>query len=130
MVQSYFILVSIHITVYLAESLFSLRKYTNQFDFSGDAFRRGKFYVGITSSFLHNSNEHVLEQVLALLIAGEAVERQLGSVMFIFTYILCGFVGCVSSWKMFKMYPPPHLRKAVSDRTMRAIVDGSPSRGK
>ena len=36
---------------------------------------------------------------------------------------------CVVSWQMFGMYPPPHLRKNTSERTMRAIVDGSPSRG-
>ena len=151
MVQAYAILASIHVIVYLAETFFSLRKYTNNLDFSGEAFRNGKVYVGVTSvrfrnrnpttsilnfdlhapqTFLHNSNEHVLEQVMSLLIAGEAVEQRLGSgYLFAFAYILCGFVGCVASWQIFGMYPPPHLRKSVSDRTIRAIVDGCPSRG-
>ena len=132
MVQAYAILASIHVVVYLAETFFSLRKYTNNLDFSGEAFRNGKVYVGVTSvrfrnrnpttsilnfdlhapqTFLHNSNEHVLEQVMSLLIAGEAVEQRLGSgYLFAFAYILCGFVGCVASWQIFGMYPPPHLR--------------------
>ena len=49
MVQAYAILASIHVIVYLAETFFSLRKYTNNLDFSGEAFRNGKVYVAVTS---------------------------------------------------------------------------------
>ena len=67
-------------------------------------------------TFLHNSNEHVLEQVMSLLIAGEAVEQRLGSVdIFVcfrlYTMRVLRF-GC-GSWQIFGMYPPPHLRKSV-----------------
>ena len=118
------------VVVHALESLFGLRSWTmRHLDFTGTAMLQGHIHTACTSSFLHDSWSHCLKQVGLLLLVGGETERALGgAAVFAAAYLSCGALACVVSWRGFRVLPPAHLRE-VSERTLSAITDNSPSRG-
>jgi membrane associated rhomboid family serine protease len=57
-----------------------------------------QYYRAFTAMFLHANFQHILFNMLALLIVGPAVEVLLGRVRFLVLYLLAGLAGSVASY--------------------------------
>ena len=57
-----------------------------------------QYYRAFTAMFLHANFQHILFNMIALLIVGPAVEVLLGKARFLVLYLLAGFAGSVASY--------------------------------
>jgi len=57
-----------------------------------------QYYRAFTAMFLHANFQHILFNMLALLIVGPAVEVQLGKARFLTLYLIAGLGGSVASY--------------------------------
>jgi membrane associated rhomboid family serine protease len=57
-----------------------------------------QYYRAFTAMFLHANFQHIVFNMLALLIVGPAVEVQLGKVRFLSLYLIAGLGGSVASY--------------------------------
>lgn len=57
----------------------------------------GEWYRIFTSMFLHWDAEHLISNMLILYYIGNAVEREMGHILYLFTYFLSGISGAVFS---------------------------------
>jgi len=122
-------------TVHGVEVMFRLRRWTMDWlDFSGDALMRGRIWILLTSSMLHNNWAHMGRQSLLLLLVGPATERALGRKSFTAAYFISGAGACVFSWRLFRHRllcdPSFHAIETDKDKQNVAfIADSCPSRG-
>ena len=61
------------------------------------------FWQFITYMFIHGNISHLFFNMLALMIFGFTVERTMGSKEFILYYFVCGFLGGLFSYFIYKM---------------------------
>ena len=59
---------------------------------------QNEYYRAFTAMFLHANFQHIIFNMLALLIVGPAVEVQLGKARFLALYLLAGLGGSVGSY--------------------------------
>jgi membrane associated rhomboid family serine protease len=91
-------LIAINVVVYVIE--------TRNFDNTVDRFGlypyavhdQGQWYRLITSAFLHANVEHILFNMVTLLIVGPALEAAIGTVRFSAVYLLAALGGSVASY--------------------------------
>jgi membrane associated rhomboid family serine protease len=57
-----------------------------------------EYYRAFTAMFLHANNQHIIFNMLALLIVGPATEVQLGKARFLALYLIAGLGGSVGSY--------------------------------
>lgn len=65
---------------------------------------RGEIFRLISSTFLHYGFNHLLHNMLSLLILGYYLERYLGSIPFLVLYLLSGIVGNIASLFLMPEY--------------------------
>ncbi len=65
----------------------------NDYGYSTESLLSGKFYVLITSIFLHSNLDHLLSNILVLLIFGLALEEEIGKKRFLILFIAGAFLG-------------------------------------
>lgn len=63
-----------------------------------------QYYRAFTAMFLHANIEHILFNMIALLIVGPAVEVLLGKTRFVVLYLLAGLAGSVASYLLSPAY--------------------------
>ncbi|MCD6403304.1 MAG: rhomboid family intramembrane serine protease [Candidatus Aenigmarchaeota archaeon] len=86
------IMINVAVFVYMAF-------YTNpsdfikQYGFSVKAFKEGKYHTIFTSMFLHASISHLASNMIALFFLGSSIEKRLGKLKMLTTYILSGIAG-------------------------------------
>lgn len=57
----------------------------------------GEYYRIFTSMFMHFGIEHLISNMLALMVLGEALERYVGKIRFLIIYLLSGIIGGIVS---------------------------------
>lgn len=60
--------------------------------------QQGEYYRLFTSMFLHFGPEHLLNNMLLLLFAGDYLEKSVGKLSYLAVYLLGGMAGSVCSW--------------------------------
>lgn len=65
--------------------------------YSPDVFEGGQWYRIITSMFLHFGINHLLNNMVVLLILGYQMEEKYGRLKYLITYFVCGIVGNIIS---------------------------------
>lgn len=65
--------------------------------YSPDVFEGGQWYRIITSMFLHFGINHLLNNMVVLLILGYQMEEKYGRLRYLITYFVCGIVGNIIS---------------------------------
>ena len=68
----------------------SLKYYIENYGFKPKSFLEGKYYLALTSIFLHANEYHLGLNVLALFFLGSALEREIGSSRYLLVYFLGG----------------------------------------
>jgi len=69
-----------------------------------DVHVQGQYYRAFTAMWMHANFQHILFNMLALLIVGPAVEVLLGKVRFLALYLLAGLGGSVGSYLLSTPY--------------------------
>jgi len=78
--------------------------FVKNFAFSINSFLSGKYYIAVTSMFLHANLIHLLGNMIALLLLGSAVESKTKEWQYLLVYFLAGIVGNVSLFIPFFNY--------------------------
>ena len=60
-------------------------------------FDNREYYRFLTCCFLHGSIEHIFNNMLVLLFVGSTIERLIGSVKYLFSYLGCGIIASLAS---------------------------------
>lgn len=76
----------------------SYRIPTSQGIFTVEGVADGAYWRLITSTFLHTEIFHIALNMFALWIFGSFVEAALGRIRFLSLYLLCGFIGSVTTY--------------------------------
>ncbi|HWD54570.1 MAG TPA: rhomboid family intramembrane serine protease [Acidimicrobiales bacterium] len=61
-------------------------------------YHQHQYYRAFTAMFLHANFQHIIFNMIALVIVGPAVEVQLGKARFLTLYLLAGLAGSVASY--------------------------------
>jgi membrane associated rhomboid family serine protease len=69
-----------------------------------DVHYQHQYYRAFTAMFLHANFQHILFNMIALLIVGPAVEVLLGKARFLVLYLLAGLAGSVASYLLSPAY--------------------------
>ncbi|HEX4161271.1 MAG TPA: rhomboid family intramembrane serine protease [Acidimicrobiales bacterium] len=69
-----------------------------------DVHYQHQYYRAFTAMFLHANFQHILFNMIALLIVGPAVEVLLGRTRFLLLYLLAGLAGSVASYLLSPAY--------------------------
>lgn len=59
--------------------------------------QRGEYYRIFTSMFMHFGIEHLISNMLALMVLGEALETYVGKIKYLIIYLLSGIIGGIVS---------------------------------
>jgi len=92
----------------------NLDYYVLNYGFSTSVLLAGKYYVIVTSMFLHGSIEHLAGNMFALLVLGTAVEGKTKAWQFFLAYFAAGLLGCLSMFVPFFGYGPETLAIGAS----------------
>ncbi|MCX6820929.1 MAG: rhomboid family intramembrane serine protease [Candidatus Aenigmarchaeota archaeon] len=92
----------------------NLDYYVLNYGFSTGALLAGKYYVIITSMFLHGSIMHLAGNMFALLVLGSAVEDKTKAWQFFLAYFLTGMFGCLSMLVPLFGYGPESIAIGAS----------------
>lgn len=61
--------------------------------------QEGKYYLLITSMFLHFGVEHLFNNMVVLIFLGDMLEKKLGKIRYLLIYFAGGIIGnCLSVW--------------------------------
>lgn len=88
------LLISICIIIFLIEMYYNFSiEIFNEYGFSLQNLSLGKFWVFITSIFLHADPAHLILNILGLFFFGRVVERKLGKRKFLLIFFASAFIG-------------------------------------
>ena len=91
------LLVAANVLLFLLCTFTGERVY-NIGDFSVmDLIQKGEWYRMLTSMFLHAGIGHLVSNMLILYYIGNAVEKRIGHILYLFLYVISGLVGNVFS---------------------------------
>lgn len=68
----------------------------DKFSFNKLDFLSGKYYLPLTSMFLHANIYHLFYNMIALLLVGPTIEKESGKALFFMVYFLSGYIGALS----------------------------------
>jgi membrane associated rhomboid family serine protease len=74
----------------------ALKTFIEQYSSSRGALLSGRYYVAVTSIFLHAGLAHMGSNAAVLYLAGKPLERHVGSVKFALIFFLSSFVGGIA----------------------------------
>ncbi len=83
--------------------------FLENYGFSINSFLAGKYYLPITSIFLHLNLFHLISNMLALLFLGGAVESKIGGLKYLLVYLLSGIAGSLAAFVPIFGYSPDIL---------------------
>lgn len=86
-------------------------EFLESFAFSINNFLSGKYYILITSMFLHANLLHMINNMVALFLLGWAIEKKVKGWQYILVYFLGGIFGNLA---MFFFYSPDTLAVGAS----------------
>jgi membrane associated rhomboid family serine protease len=85
------VLVLINIVIFFLTSVFGLDY--REFGFKPSSFLEGRFYIVVTSMFLHANLPHLFFNMIALFLLGTSLEKKVEKKKYLLTYFLGGIVG-------------------------------------
>jgi len=92
----------------------NLDYYVLNYGFSTGTLLAGKYYVILTSMFIHGSILHLAGNMFALLVLGSAVESKTKAWQFLLAYFLTGMFGCLSMFVPLFGYGPDSIAIGAS----------------
>ena len=95
-------------------TLSNLDYFIDNYGFSIASFLAGRYYVVVTSMFLHADLLHIGGNMFALLVLGSAVEGKTKAWQYFSAYILTGMFGCLSMFVPFFGYGPDTIALGAS----------------
>lgn len=96
-------LVAVNVVIFLISRASPDRAYA-RFAMVPEAIHHGQWYRLITAAFLHANTEHILFNMITLLVIGSPVEALVGRLRFGAIYLLAGLGGSVCSYLLSKPY--------------------------
>ena len=107
------LLIAINILVFLY-TLPNIDYYLGNYGFNVNSFLAGKYYLSITSIFLHFDWSHLIGNMLALLFLGGAVESQIKGTRYLIIYLIAGILGCFTAFIPIFEYSPDAIFAGAS----------------
>jgi membrane associated rhomboid family serine protease len=95
-------------------TLSNLDYFINNYGFSVANFLAGRYYVVVTSMFLHADWLHIGSNMFALLVLGAAVEKKVRPWQYFAAYFISGVIGCLSMFVPFFGYGPDSIAIGAS----------------
>ena len=86
------LLVILNIAVFLYTAP-NLNYYVDQYGFRPSSFLGGKYYIIVTSLFLHANITHIVSNMLFLFLLGPSVEKSVGGLKYLLIYFLGGMIA-------------------------------------
>ncbi len=105
------ILINVAVFVY---SLNSSNNILNNYGFSAKNFHSGKYYVVLTSVFLHANWLHIASNMIALFFLGWTIEKYTKSWQYISVYLLSGILSSLSTLIPIFGYSPETIAVGAS----------------
>jgi len=95
-------------------SLNNLDYFISNYGFSTSNFLGGKYYIIITSIFLHSGWSHLIYNMIALFFLGIVVEKNVGAWKYLLVYFVSGIAGNLSLFIPFFGYSSDTLAIGAS----------------
>jgi rhomboid protease GluP len=86
----FLILINVAVFFYTTQNL---NYYVEEYGFRPSSFLSGKYYIIVTSLFLHANIVHIVSNMIFLFLLGPSVERSAGGLKFLLVYFLGGMIG-------------------------------------
>jgi membrane associated rhomboid family serine protease len=86
----------------------NINYYAEEYGFGPASFLSGKYYIIVTSLFLHGNIAHIIFNMTSLFLLGPSVEKSAGSLKFLLTYFLGGMIANLAMFIPF-LYPSDSL---------------------
>ncbi len=102
------ILINIAIFFYTAPTLTISNYYAEEYGFRPSSFLNGKYYIIVTSLFLHANIVHIVSNMIFLFLLGPSVEKSAGGLKFLLVYFLGGMIANLAMFIPF-LYSPNSL---------------------
>lgn len=99
------LLVALNVFIFFY-TLPNLGYFLDNYGFNVSSFLSGRYYLLITAMFLHFNLSHLVNNMLALLFLGGAVESRIGGLKYILVYLLAGIGGILPSFVSIFGYSP------------------------
>lgn len=106
-------LVALNVSIFFY-TLPNLDYFLTNYGFNVSLFMSGRYYLLITAMFLHFNLSHLINNMLALLFLGGAVESRIGGLKYILVYLLAGIGGILPSFVLIFGYSPETIFAGAS----------------